>query len=46
MTLVMIQLLDSKLTEDSDEDEKNNNTIEKQEYDTMFLWDCVSLFDT
>ena len=46
MTLVMNQLLDSKLIEDSDEDEKSNKTIEKQENDTMFLWDCVSLFDT
>ena len=46
MTLVMNQLLDSKLTEDSDEDEKNIKTIDKQEDDTMFLWDCVLLFDT
>ena len=46
MTLVMNQLLDSKLIEDSDEKEKGNKTIEKQENDTMFLWDCVSLFDT
>ena len=45
MTLVMNQLLDSKLTEDSDEEEKGSKTIEKQENDTMFLWDCVSLFD-
>ena len=46
MTLVMNQLLDFKLTKDSDEEEKGNKTIEKQENDTMFLWDCVSLFDT
>ena len=46
MTLVMNQLLDSKLTDDNDADEKGNKTIEKQENDTMFLWDCVSLFDT
>ena len=46
MTLVMNQLLDSKLIEDIDEEEKGNKTIEKQENDTMFLWDCVSLFDT
>ena len=46
MTLVMNLLLDSKLTEDNDEEEKGNKTIEKQENDTMFLWDCVSLFDT
>ena len=43
MTLVMNQLLDSKLTEDGDEKEKGSKTIEKQENDTMFLWDCVSL---
>ena len=46
MILLMNQLLDSKLTEESDEEEKGNKTIEKQENDTMFLWDCVSLFDT
>ena len=46
MTLVMNQLLDSKLTKDNEGEEKNNKTIEKQEDDTMFLWDCVSLFDT
>ena len=46
MTLVMNQLLDSKLTEDSDEEEKGSKPSEKQENDTMFLWDCVSLFDT
>ena len=46
MTLVMNQLLDSKLTEDKDEEAKDNNTlVEKQEDETMFLWDCVSLFD-
>ena len=42
MTLVMNHILDSKLTKDSDEEEKGNKTIEKQENDTMFLWDCVS----
>src|SRR5882757_3001348 len=46
MTLVMNQLLDSKLTEDSGEEKKNSQTIERHENDTMFLWDCVSLFDT
>ena len=46
MTLVMNQLLDSKLAEDSHEEEKGSKTIEKQENDAMFLWDCVSLFDT
>ena len=30
MTLVMNQLLDSKLIKDSDEEEKGNQTIEKQ----------------
>ena len=46
MTLVMNQLLDSKLTEDSDEEEKGSKTTEKQENDTMFLWDCVLIFYT
>ena len=46
MTLVMNQLLDSKLTEDKDEEAKDSNTsTKKQEDETMFLWDCVSLFD-
>ena len=45
MTLVMNQLLDSKLTKDSGKEEEKNQTIEKQEDDTMFLWDGVSLFD-
>ena len=42
----MNQILDSKLTEHSHEEEKGSQTIEKQENDTMFLWDCVLLFDT
>ena len=46
MTLVMNQLLDSKLTKPDNEEEKNSKTIEKQEDDAMVLWDCVSLFDT
>ena len=46
MTLVMNQLLDSKLTEAGDEEEKGNKSIEKQEDDALVLWDCVSLFDT
>ena len=25
---------------------KSSQTTEKQENDTMFLWDCISLFDT
>ena len=45
MTLVMNQLLDSKLTEDNDEEEKGGKATEKQENDAMVLWDCVSLFD-
>ena len=40
MTLVMNQLLDSKLTE------ADNQPTEKQEEDALVLWDCVSLFDT
>ena len=46
MTLVMNQLLDSKLTGTDNEEEKNNRSIEKQEEDTLVLWDCVSLFGT
>ena len=45
MTVVMNQLLDSKLTE-TDEEEKENQSTEKQEKDTLVLWDCVSMFDT
>ena len=37
MTLVMNQLLDSKLIEANDEEEKDHAT---------FLWDYVSIFDT
>ena len=46
MTLVMNQLLDSKLTEANDEEENDNKSTEKQEDDAMVLWDCVSMFDT
>ena len=47
MTLVMNQMLGSKLIEADDEEGKDNNkSIEKQEDDAMVLWDCVSLFDT
>ena len=42
----MNQLLGSKLTEDNEQEEKNNWPIEKQEEDALFLWDCFSLFDT
>ena len=45
MTLVMNQLLDSKLTE-ADEEEKNKQPTEKQEEDALVLWDYVSIFDT
>ena len=46
MTLVMNQLLDSKLTETDKEEEKDNQSTRKQEEDTLVLWDCVSMFDT
>ena len=46
MTLVMNQLLDYKLTETGKEEEKDNQSIEKQEEDTLVLWDSVSMFDT
>ena len=46
MTLVMNQLLDSKLIETDNEEEKNNQSTKKQEDDALVLWDCVSLFDT
>ena len=45
MTLVMNQLLDSKLTETSKEEEKDNQSTEKQEEHTLVLRDCVSMFD-
>ena len=46
MTLVMNQLLDSKLIEANDEEENDNKSTEKQEDVAMVLWDCVSMFDT
>ena len=46
MTLVMNQLLDSKLTETDEEEEKDNKPTKKQEDDALVLWDRVSLFDT
>ena len=46
MTLVMNRLLDSKLTKDSGKEEEKNQTIEKQDDDTIFLWNGVSLFNT
>ena len=46
MTLVMNQLLDSKLTEDGDEERKDSNASTKeQEDETMVLWNSVSLFN-
>ena len=46
MTLVMNQMLDSKLTEDGDEERKYSNTSTKeQEDETMVLWNSVSLFN-
>ena len=42
----MNQLLDSKLTEDGDEERKESTTATKeQEEETMVLWNSVSLFD-
>ena len=32
--------------ESDKEEEKDNQSTEKQEEDTLVLWDCVSLFDT
>ena len=46
MTLVMNQLLDSKLTETDKEEEKDNQSTRKQDVDTLVLWECVSMFDT
>ena len=46
MTLVMNQLLDSKLTETGKEEEKDNQSTKKQEEDSLVLWDCVSMFNT
>ena len=42
----MNQLLNSKLTEAHDEEEKGNKSIENQEEDALVLWDCVLMFDT
>ena len=43
MTLVMNQLLDSKLIKTGEEEEKDHEPTEKQEEDTLVLWDCVSM---
>ena len=48
MTLVMNQLLDSILTEEGDEERKENSpstSTKEQEEETMALWNSVSLFD-
>ena len=46
MTLVMNQLLDSRLIEEGAEERKENTTSTKeQEEETMVLWDSISLFD-
>ena len=46
MTLVMNQMLDSRLTEEGDEERKESTTSTKeQEEETMALWNSVSLFD-
>ena len=46
MTLVMNQMLDSRLTEEGDEERKESTTAtNEQEEKTMALWNYVSLFD-
>ena len=45
MTLVMNQLLDSKLTKTEEEKGKDHEPIETQEQDIVVLWDCVSMFN-
>ena len=48
MTLVMNQLLDSRLTEEGEEERKETSTstsTKEQEEETMALWKSVSLFD-
>ena len=46
MSLVMNKLLNSTLIEDSDEEEGKEQSIEKQDDDTIFSWNGVSLFNT
>ena len=46
MSLVMNKLLNPKLTEDSGGKGGKEQTIEKQDDDTMFLWNGASLFNT
>ena len=46
MTLVMNQLLDSRLIEEGDEERKESTTaMKEQEEETMVLWNSISLFD-
>ena len=45
MTLVMNQLLDSKLTKTEEEKGKDHEPTETQEEDTLVLWYCVSMFN-
>ena len=48
MMLVMNQLLDSRLTEEGDEERKDNSastSTKEQEEESMALWNSVSLFD-
>ena len=43
MTLVMNQLLDSKLTNPVDEEDKRHESEETHEETTMVLWDCAPM---
>ena len=45
MSLVMNKLLNSKLTEDTGEEGGKEQDIEKQDDDSMLLWNGVSLFN-
>ena len=48
MTLVMNQLLDSRLTEEGEEERKENSastSTKEREEETMAMWNSVSLFD-
>ena len=44
MNLVMNQLLDSKLMETVDGEEKDQNPTKMQEQDTLDLWNCAPPF--
>ena len=41
MTLAVNQLLESKLIAAGKEEEKDHEPTEKQEEDTLVLWDCL-----